>query len=81
MTLNPRHFKGLGKEPGEQSPPESVDPEVYCEERGCEFLSYDGDEWKCLEGRDPQDCINEAIIDEDEKGDMEYHRKVDEGEL
>lgn len=79
MIINHRHFKGLGKEPGEQSHPDPVHPEDYCEEKDCEH--YDWDTGKCREGRDPRDCIDEAMMDEDTRGDIEYHRRVDEGEM
>jgi len=75
--LNHRYFKGLGKEPGEQSPADPVHPEDFCEETDCEYLDYDADEWRCKDGRDPVFCIEEATMDEDTKGDMEYHRKVE----
>lgn len=76
--LNDRHFKGLGKEPGEQSPSDPVHPGDFCEEMDCEDFDWDAGE--CRHGHIPDHCPK-TPMDEEEAADREYHRKADEGEI
>lgn len=81
MTARPHHFKGFCKEPGEQSPSDPVHPEDFCEEIDCD--NFDWDAGECREshmGFTPDNCP-ETPMDKETYGDIEYHRKADEGEV
>jgi len=59
------------------SPPDP-DPSP-CEAIDCEFWDWVKDE--CREGRDPESCPNLRYEDAEIRGDREYHRRVNEGEM